>query len=41
LKQVFGQEFFTYQTVGEIVLENQLTAKLKIFQRTVIKSCKI
>jgi len=41
LKQVFGQEFLICQTVGKILLENQLTAKLKILQLTVIKSCEI
>jgi len=38
LKQVFGPEFVTCQTVGKI-LENQLTARLKILQLTMRKSC--
>jgi len=29
LKQVFGHEFVTCQTVGKILLENHLTDKLK------------
>jgi len=41
LKQIFGQEFITCQTVDKILLENQLTAKLKILQLSVIKSCEI
>jgi len=41
LKQAFGQEFVTCKTcqmVGEILLENQLTARLKILQLTARKS---
>jgi len=39
LKHVFGQEFVTCQTNFKILLEKQLTARLKILIVTVKKSC--